>query len=142
MRARSGKAGEPLALAWLGFLVYASHLALDALVTRPQPNAGVPVFWPLLSDRFFTRCPLPARLSTLLDLDIRSPSSGGFWGEVLSRHGLVVFLGHALLFAPLPIVAWLIRRGVERWRGGAGARPERRRAPSAFGPAPEPAGED
>ncbi len=137
---RRAAAGDAARFGWLAFLVYGSHLLLDMLVTRPTDTSGVPLFWPIERARFFTVVRLPAPLAALLDLDFDKHAA--FFHELFSVHGAVVFLGHGLLFAPLPVLAWAIRRGFEAWRGPARTRPDRPRARPAFGPAPEPAGED
>ncbi len=137
---RRATRGDAARLGVLAFLVYGSHLALDTLVTRATDSAGVPLFWPIDRARYYTVLHLPRPLAALLDLDF--DKHGAFFHELLSVHGAAVFLGHALLFAPLPIIAWAVRRGFELARGPADSRPERPRARPAFGPAPEPAGED
>lgn len=133
LRWRSGASrGDALRLARLAGVVYGSHLLLDMLVVRPTDTSGVPLFWPFDAARYYTRIHLPRSLAVLLDLDF--DKHGAFFREILSAHGAVVFLGHALLFAPVPLAAWLIRRAWERWTA-----PEPPRARPGFAPAPEPA---
>ncbi len=139
-RGDGGDRGDAARFGALAFLVYASHLALDMLVTQPTATSGVPLFWPIVPTRYYVALQLPRPLAFLLDLDF--DKHGAFFHELFSAHGAEVFLGHALLFAPLPVVAWLVRRAFELARGPAAERPERPRARPAFGPAPEAAGED
>ncbi len=140
LRWRSGaQPGDAARFGTLAFIVYGSHLALDMLVTRATVTAGVPLFWPVDPARYYTILHLPRPFAWLLDLDF--DKHGAFFHELLSPHGALVFLGHGLLFAPLPIAAWLIRRGFETWRG-TDADPDGRRPRPGFAPEPEPAGED
>ena len=132
---RHGSRGDAARVGWLAFLVYGSHLVLDTLVATPTDTSGVPLFAPFSPARYYTVLHLPAPLATLLELDI--DKNDHFFHAVFSIRGAEVFLGHALLFAPLPIVAWLIRRAVE------GKRAPRRRSQPGFAPtAAEAAAED
>ena len=124
-RRRRVPPGDAARFAWLGFLVYGSHLALDMLVSAPSTSAGVPLLWPIGKARYFTVLHLPGPLAALLDLDF--PKHQHFFHAVFSAHGAVVFLGHGLLFAPLPVLAWLLRRAWQL-RPGVGARRDQRRA--------------
>lgn len=101
---------------WFTFalLVYGSHLACDVIAATPSASSGVPLFWPLDHARWYLSLPLPKPLATLLDLDLDKKANAGFFHTLLSLHGLGVFLGHALLFAPLPVIARIVRIARER----------------------------
>jgi len=124
----------------IAFLVYLSHLALDMLATGgPASSTGVPLLWPLIRDRWFVELPLPTPLAELLDLDLNKTGPGGFFPALFSWHGAEVFLGHALLFAPLPLIARLIRVARERLGDAAGWRPRPRpRRVRPLEPDPDP----
>ncbi len=141
LRWRSGASrGDAVRFAALAALVYGSHLLLDMLVTSPTETSGVPLFWPIEPARYYAIIRLPRPLAALLDLDF--DKSQPFFRSLLSVHGVLVFLGHGLLFAPLPALAWLVRRAWA-WTAERGAAPPARApAQPAFGAAPEPAGED
>ncbi|HEX9108957.1 MAG TPA: metal-dependent hydrolase [Longimicrobiales bacterium] len=120
---RRAAPGDAIRFAWLGLLVYGSHLALDMLVATPTENAGVPLFSPFLGTRYYLQLHLPAPLAALLDLDFDKRQH--FFQAVLSPRGLQVFLGHAALFALLPLFTWLIRLAWQRRPGRAQRYPRR-----------------
>ena len=109
---------------WIGFIVLLSHVIADAVMPDPGGGVGVPLLWPLTSTDYSATVPLPETLANALEIRFDGPTSW-FLATLLSPRTWLVFLLEGLLFTPLLIVPWVIRR-TRRWltRESRANRPE------------------
>ena len=94
-------------IAWLGFLVYSSHMFAD-MMHFGGGNIGVQILWPLDDGWYTIKTPLSNSEWTWLRFQ-RPNDSAGFFASFLSFQFLRAVILQALLFAPLLLPAWWIR---------------------------------
>jgi inner membrane protein len=91
------------------FALYSSHLVLDAITPDTSGLAGIQLFWPF-SDVFVSApIPLPPAIRTFIDLRLGDGGST-FFSRLLSLRAIAVFLVDGLIFAPLLLVPYALRR--------------------------------
>ena len=96
-------------------LCWGSHVVLDSLTHDPSPPVGVPMFWPLTSDRV-NLAPLFPRGDKLAG----EASAGQFLGSIVSAHNARAAAFEALLMGPIPLGLWWLRRHRRRGRADRG----------------------
>jgi membrane-bound metal-dependent hydrolase YbcI (DUF457 family) len=94
-------------IAFLGFMVYSSHLLTDMLHFGGG-NIGVQILWPVDQGWYTIKTPLMRSTSPLLHFQ-RGQYSAGFFASLLSYAFVRAAVLQALLFMPLLLPAWWIR---------------------------------
>jgi membrane-bound metal-dependent hydrolase YbcI (DUF457 family) len=92
----------------LGALVYASHLLAD-MVHLGAGNIGVQILWPIDDGWYTIKTPLMHKHPDWLHFS-RGSDSAGFFASFFSFGFIRAVVMQALLFSPLLIPAWWIRR--------------------------------
>ena len=92
----------------LGTLVYASHLFAD-MVNIGGGNIGVQILWPIDHGWYNINTPLRHGTDEWLHIK-RGDSSAGFFSSFVTVSFFRALVLQALIFSPLPILAWWIRR--------------------------------
>jgi membrane-bound metal-dependent hydrolase YbcI (DUF457 family) len=91
------------------FALYTSHLVLDGITPDTSGLAGIQLFWPF-SDVFVSApIPLPPAVRSFIDLRL-GDSGGAFFSRLFSVRAIAVFLVDGLIFAPLLLVPYALRR--------------------------------
>jgi membrane-bound metal-dependent hydrolase YbcI (DUF457 family) len=92
----------------LAFLVYGSHLVAD-MVNFGGANMGVQILWPLSDSWFAIKTPLAAHINSPL-IYARGQGTSGFFADFAGFEFLRALILQGLLFAPVLLPAWWIRR--------------------------------
>jgi membrane-bound metal-dependent hydrolase YbcI (DUF457 family) len=104
-----------LEMTLVGALVYASHLVAD-MINLGGGNIGVQILWPLDTGWYTINTPLMHSSDEWLHIK-RGQGSSGFFASFVTFSFFRALVLQALIFAPLLIPAWWIRRK----RFGAGS---------------------
>lgn len=95
------KSDRPYYLALSVFLVYDSHVVLDYTSLDTSRFPGVPLLWPLLSERFVSPWTLLPYTLTI--------------GPVISIHNIVIVMRELFLFIPLVALVHTLRTRRPPW---------------------------
>jgi len=96
----------------LSLLVYCSHLAAD-MINFGGSNRGVQLLWPFSDAWFSIWTPLASQVHSPLVYS-RGQGTRGFFADFAGFEFLRALILQGLLFAPLLLVGWSIRRKTAR----------------------------
>lgn len=91
------------------FAMYGSHLVLDAITPDTSGLAGIQLFRPVSDVYVSAPIPLPSAVRTFIDLRL-GDSTTSFFSRLFSLRAIAVFLVDGLIFTPLLLVPFVVRR--------------------------------